>query len=292
MASTTRSAVSAAGRTIEASGTRDRRLLRTFLEQDRVRAGYAICDLDPAEFPRTRWGVAREGGQPISVVLEYLGLTPQPLFVMGDSAGIAQILRDVVRPRLVYLASDHSHVAEIGKIYRIDPGPPMIRMVATRATFRPHQEGTAMRLLPVEITDLNRLYGLGFTSWLPSDSIASGVYYGVRVNGRLVAAAGTHVISREARLAAVGNVMTAPDFRGKGFAKLATSAVTSELLGYCDEVVLNVRSDNPPAIAAYTAIGYKEHNRFEERLAHRRGAPWDSIVGQLRQLIQARKELS
>ena len=54
MASTTRSAVSAAGRTIEASGTRDRRLLRTFLEQDRVRAGYAICDLDPAEFPRTR----------------------------------------------------------------------------------------------------------------------------------------------------------------------------------------------------------------------------------------------
>ena len=148
-------------------------------------------------------------------MLEYGGLTPQPLFVMGDSAGIAQILRDVIRPRLVYLASDHSHLAEIGKIYRIDPGPPMMRMVATRATFRPHQEGTAMRLLPVEITDLNRLYGLGFTAWLPSDSIANGVYYGVRVNGRLVAAAGTHVISREARLAAVGNVMTAPDFRGR-----------------------------------------------------------------------------
>ena len=47
--------------------------------------------------------------------------------------------------------------------------------------------------------------------------------------------------------------------------------MTAELLRYCDEVVLNVRSDNPPAIAAYTAIGYKEHNRFEERLAHRRG---------------------
>ena len=113
----------------------------TFLEQDRVRAGYAICDLDPAEFPRTRWGVAREGGQLISVVLEYLGLTPQPLFVMGDSAGIAQILREVIRPRLVYLAGDHSHMAEIAKLYRIDPGPPMIRMVATRATFRPHEEG-------------------------------------------------------------------------------------------------------------------------------------------------------
>ena len=292
MATTTRGAVSAAGRTIEATATRDRRVLRTFLEQDRIRAAYAICDLDPSEFPRTRWGIAREAGQPISVVLEYLGLTPQPLFVMGDSAGIVQILRDIVRPRLVYLAADNRHLAEIGKLYRIDPGPPMVRMVATRSTFRPYAEGVALRLLPVEITDLNRLYGLGFTSWLPSDSIANGVYYGVRVNGRLVAAAGTHDISREARLAAVGNVMTAPDFRNRGFAKLATSAVTEELLRYCDEVVLNVRSDNPPAIAAYARIGYHEHSRFEERLAHRRGAPWDSIVGQLRALINARKELS
>lgn len=292
MATTTRSAVTAAGRTIEASSTRDRRLLRDFLERDRVRAAYAICDLDPAEFPRTRWGIAHEDGRPIAVVLEYTGLTPQPLFVMGDSAGITQVLRDVIRPRLVYLAADHSHLAEIGKLYRIDPGPPMIRMVATRSTFRPNSDGVALRLLPVEISDLNRLYGLGFTSWLPSDSIANGVYYGVRANGRLVAAAGTHVISREAKLAAVGNVMTAPEYRSRGLAKLATSAVAEELLRYCDEVVLNVRSDNPPAIAAYTAIGFREHCRFEERLSHRRGAPWDSIVGQLRQLMAARKELS
>ena len=46
-----------------------------------------------------------------------------------------------------------------------------------------------------------------------------GVYYGVRVDGRLVAAAGTHVISPTARLAVVGNVMTHVDFRGRGYAK-------------------------------------------------------------------------
>jgi ribosomal protein S18 acetylase RimI-like enzyme len=290
VATTTRSTV-LADRAITATASRDRNLLRAFLEQDRIRAAYAICDLDPSEFARTRWGVAHENGQPIAVVLEYTGLTPQPLFAMGDPQGIGQVLRDVVRPRLVYLAADPRHLTEIGRLYRIDPGPPMIRMVATRATFQP-VDGVALRLLPIEIQDLNRLYGLGFTSWLPSDSIANGVYYGVRVNGRLVAAAGTHVISREARLAAVGNVMTAPEYRGRGFAKLTTSAVTQELLRSCEEVVLNVRSDNPPALAAYTAIGYREHNRFEERLSHRRGAPWDSIVGQIRALIAAKKELS
>ena len=63
----------------------------------------------------------------------------------------------------------------------------------------------------------------------------------------LVAAAGTHVISRTARLAVVGNVLTHADFRGRGFATAVTGAVTAELLRSCDQVVLNVRADNPPA---------------------------------------------
>ena len=80
------------------------------------------------------------------------------------------------------------------------------------------------------------------------------------------------------RLAAVGNVMTHRDFRNRGYAKIVTGAVTQELLRFCDEVVLNVRADNPPALAAYRALGYHEHVRFEERLVHRRGTLWDSIV--------------
>ncbi|MDP8903879.1 MAG: GNAT family N-acetyltransferase [Chloroflexota bacterium] len=289
MAATARDKVGLAERTIEAAPTRDRALLRAFLERDRLRAAYAICDLDEREFGRTRWGVASADGQTIAVVLEYTGLTPQPLFVMGDSHGIVHVLREVVRPRLVYLAADAEHLPHVERVYRIDPGPPMIRMYVTRHSFNP-VSGVALRLLPAEITDLNRLYGLGFTAWLPPEAIANGVYYGVRVGGRLLAAAGTHVVSAEARLAAVGNVMTDPGFRNRGYAKLTTSAVTEELLQTCDEVVLNVRSDNPSAIAAYSALGYREYCRFEERLAHRRGGPWDSIVGQLRQLLATRKD--
>ena len=85
----------------------------------------------------------------------------------------------------------------------------------------------------------------------------------------VVAAAGTHVISREAGLAVVGNVLTHADHRGRGYAKAVTSAVTAELLRFCDQVVLNVRADNPPALQAYRRLGYREHVRFEERLVHR-----------------------
>ena len=77
------------------------------------------------------------------------------------------------------------------------------------------------------------------------------------------------MISRNARLAVVGNVLTHTDHRGRGYAKAVTSAVTAELLRFCDQVVLNVRSDNPPAIAAYRRLGYTEHCRFEERLIRR-----------------------
>jgi ribosomal protein S18 acetylase RimI-like enzyme len=289
MTTAARSGAAGVARAIEAAPTRDKRLLRTFLEQDRLRAAYAICDLDEKEFHKTKWGVAYEHGAPIAVVLEFGGLTPQPLFVMGDPEGVSAVLRDIIRPRIVYLAADEQNLPAAARHYRIDPGPQMVRMVVNRQTFRPIY-GPVIRLEPADIADLNRLYGLGFAGWLPSESIANGVYYGVRNAGRLVAAAGTHVISRDARMAAVGNVMTHHDFRGRGYAKATTSAVTQELLRMCDDVVLNVRSDNPPALAAYTAIGYFEHNRFEERLAHRRGGPWDSIVASFARALLRNKE--
>ena len=63
--------------------------------------------------------------------------------------------------------------------------------------------------------------------------------------------------------------MTHVDYRGRGYATAVTGAVTAELLRFCDQVVLNVRADNPPALQAYRRLGYREHVRFEERLVHR-----------------------
>jgi len=269
---------------LEIRATRDRELLGEFLETDRLFAAYAICDLDEREFGRTRWGVALDSGRPVAVALEYTGLSPQPLFVMGDKDGVSAVLRDVIRPRAAYLASRPELLEAVDHVYRVEPGPAMVRMAVDRASFRP-AAGAPTRLVAADVGELNKLYDLGLTSWLPSESVANGVYYGIRVGGHLVAAAGTHVVSREMGLAAVGNVLTQRDFRGRGYAKSVTGAVTAELLRFCEQVVLNVRSDNPPALAAYSALGYREHTRFEERLVHRRGTLWDSIIEPFRRFI-------
>jgi ribosomal protein S18 acetylase RimI-like enzyme len=266
----------------------DKAILREFLESDRLLAAYALCDLEEREFARTRWGGAFDGDRLVSIALEYSGLTPQPLFVMGKPDGVEAILRDVVRPRAAYVATLAETLPAVESLYRLDPGPPMVRMWVDRSRFRPFP-AEVRRLLPSDIGDLNRLYQLGFASWLPSSAIAEGVYYGMRVGGRLVAAAGTHVISRQARLAVVGNVLTHVDYRGRGYATAVTGAVTADLLRTCDQVVLNVRSDNPPALQAYRRLGYAEHVRFEERLAHRLGSPWPDLTAPLRRFF-SRKE--
>jgi len=90
-------------------------------------------------------------------------------------------------------------------------------------------------------------------------------------------------------MAVVGNVLTHVDYRGRGYATAVTGAVTAELLRSCDQVALNVRSDNPPALAAYRRLGYAEHVRFDERLVHRLGSPWPDLAAPLRRLF-ARKE--
>jgi RimJ/RimL family protein N-acetyltransferase len=276
-------------RTLVARSTADRGLLRSFLERDRLFAAYALCDLEDREFQRTRWGVALEDGEPVAVGMEYFGLTPQPLFVLGRNDGIEVVLGEILRPRAAYVSALPASLAAVGQHYRVDPGPPMVRMWVDRARFRPFPSDVH-RLLPIEIGELNRLYQLGFGSWLASSSVAEGVYYGIRVNGRLVAAAGTHVISPQARMAVVGNVFTHADYRGRGYATAVTGAVTSELLRSCDQVVLNVRSDNPPALQAYGHLGYTEHTRFEERLIHRAGSPWSDIAAPIRRLFAARRE--
>jgi ribosomal protein S18 acetylase RimI-like enzyme len=276
-------------RSISARQVADRDALRAFLDRNRLFAAYALCDLEDREWARSHWGGAWRDDELIAVALEYAGLSPQPLFVMGEGEGIEAILRHVIRPRVAYVAALPADLPAVEQQYRVDPGASMVRMWVDRTHFRPFP-ADIRKLLPADIGELNRLYGLGFASWLPASSISEGVYYGMKVGGQLVAAAGTHVISASARLGVVGNVLTNHQFRGRGYATAVTGAVTAELLRTCDQVVLNVRSDNPPALNVYRRLGYQEHCRFEERLIHRLGPPWADLPSALRRFFP-RKEI-
>jgi ribosomal protein S18 acetylase RimI-like enzyme len=283
MAAVSRDGVVSEGR-LAVRSTRDRVLLRELLRSDRLFAAYALADTDDREFGRTRWGVAFSASRPVAVVMEYRGVSPQPLFMMGEPAGIGAILRDIIRVRVAYASMLPPSVPAVRAHYRVDAPAPMVRMAVDSHTFRP-VVGEAVRLDQGDTQHLNRLYQLGFNAHLPEEAVAAGIYYGIRRGTRLIAAAGTHVIGPDVGIAAVGNVYTHREYRGQGLAKVVTSAVTAELLRECDTIVLNVRADNPPALSAYRALGYRAVTEFEERLIHRQASLWDSIVGPIRALV-------
>jgi ribosomal protein S18 acetylase RimI-like enzyme len=265
VASTTRSRVRAVS---------DRDEIAAFLRTDRLYAAYALGDLDGPNRHRVAWGMAHDdSGRPTALVMHHEGLVPQPLFLMGTPDGCRSILERVLKPRDAYVQGTELHELAIRDLYDLDRPVLMSRMAVDRDGFVPFA-GPADRLSALDIDDLNRLYQLGFRAGFPASVVEEGVYYGIRVRGRLVSAAGTHAVNPRERIAVVGNVMTHGDFRGHDFAKMVTSAVTAELLDRVDDVTLNVHADNAPAIAAYARLGYRTHCQLVERLAHRRSGSW------------------
>jgi ribosomal protein S18 acetylase RimI-like enzyme len=255
-------------------GVGDRSEIAAFLRADRRYAAYALGDLDGPNRARLAWGMAYDdAGHPTALVMHHEGLVPQPLFLMGAPDGCRAVLESVIRPRDAYLQSTEELEAALRDLYELDAPTRMLRMVADRETFEPFA-GPAERLTALDIDDLNRLYQLGFRAGFPASAVEDGVYYGVRVRGRLVSAAGTHAINAREGIAVVGNVMTHADFRGHDFAKMVTSAVTADLLDRVPDVALNVHADNEPAVAAYTRLGYRTHCHLVERLVRRRTGGW------------------
>ena len=251
----------------------DRGEIAAFLRTDRLYAAYALGDLDGPNHQRVAWGMAYEGGAPVALAMHHEGLVPQPLFLMGEPAGCRQILESVLKPRDAYFQSTAPLSRAAAALYDLEPPIAMLRMVTDRATFRPFA-GPAERLSALDVEELNRLYQLGFRAGFPANVLEEGVYYGVRVRGRLVSAAGTHAINAREGIAVVGNVMTHVDYRGHDFAKMVTSAVTAELLDRVPDVTLNVHADNVPAVAAYARLGYRTHCEMVERLGRRRAGGW------------------
>jgi ribosomal protein S18 acetylase RimI-like enzyme len=255
----------------------EREEIATFLRTDRLYAAYALGDLDAASRRRAAWGMAYGAdGLPHGVAMQHLGLPPQPLFLMGDPDACRAILATEVRPRYAFVQARHDLAPAFNDLYRVDLPAALLRMVVDRASFEPYLGG-AERLVPADIGDLNRLYQLGLGAGFPASILEDGVYYGVRVGGRLVAAAGTHVINDREGIAVVGNVLTHVDYRGQGHAKAVTSGVTTDLLARVPDVALNVYADNAPAIAAYARLGYREYCRLGEWVAYRRAGGWDLI---------------
>ena len=80
--------------------------------------------------------------------------------------------------------------------------------------------------------------------------------YGIFKEDKLVSYAGSFIQLPQVWL--IGGVYTDPEHRNKGYATIATSAITEEALKTAEAAALFARSDNHPAVRAYEKIGFRK----------------------------------
>lgn len=83
-----------------------------------------------------------------------------------------------------------------------------------------------------------------------------GTFWGIRVDGRLVAMAGQRM--RQPGFAELSGLCTHPDFQGRGFGKLLFRYVAGEISARDETAYLHAYTTNTSAIALYEALGFRQ----------------------------------
>lgn len=234
--------------------------IRAILRRDPAWCVYALGDLSAEMFPKTEWFTPD-----LSLVLKDYGTSI--LFAMG-AGSVREALDAVTWPVHLQVRGDALEV--IAQQVRIDGTREMWRMIQARERAV-HADDRAIRLGEADVQALQLLYADGEGSGESPDffypaMVTRGAFFGVYEYRDLVAAAGTHLVSRDEGAAALGNIYTRRDRRGRGLARIVTNAVIDNLRDI-DTIGLNVRADNAAAIRLYESLGFVRYCQFYEALA-------------------------
>lgn len=142
-------------------------------------------------------------------------------------------------------------------------GPHLKLAILDKAILSPSPD--VVQLDQSNLTELDSLYDTepGAAFFLP-DMLSDGLWVGIRHEGRLLAAGGTHLLSVKTKVAALGGVFTRPDARGRGLGTQITSQLVGRLMDEGFLVGLNVRTDNLIARRIYRNLGFEQIHEYEE----------------------------
>ncbi|MGH2627077.1 MAG: GNAT family N-acetyltransferase, partial [Anaerolineales bacterium] len=214
---------------------------------------YALADLDPEHARYARW-LTGEG----ALVLIYSGLTPPVLFAHGDPGAVFQLLAEAPPAQYQYTLLP-THRALLGRRLRPHKEMRMWRMALRPSDFRPEADPRAVRLEARELPEIEAMFAghPDRPDAFHPRQLDQGTFYGIREAGVLAAVAGVHVRSLLAGVAAIGNVFTLPQARGRGLGGAVSSAVVADVLKVgVATIVLNVAMDNSPALRVYRRLGF------------------------------------
>jgi ribosomal protein S18 acetylase RimI-like enzyme len=239
---------------------------RRFLRRDLPLWAWPLCTLGPREWPYVRLWVededrADEAARTGLWVFDHPGWGGG-VQAFGEVEVLEQMLRSVMLPSRAFVRMLPPARDLLTARYRFDWLEPIVRMHVTPETLRMPPKTELVE--PLDQTDAGALAVL-YAVWPESRFQASRLrqgyqYVGIRDGSKIVAVAEHVLAARDDGLAVIQGVLVEPAWRGRGLAGAVTAALTARLFADgATDVVLDVRDNNLPALAAYARIGYRRH---------------------------------
>jgi ribosomal protein S18 acetylase RimI-like enzyme len=232
---------------------------------------YLIGDLDDFYWPHTEWFAAYDLGRIQAVALLYKGMNTPSLLLYsdGDLFFHSELLQSIknnlpeefnvhLSPGLIDVLGKEKILKDYGHSYR---------MILSRSPVAVIKDNNIRRLNADDLAMMRELYEISYReNWFDGRMVETGKYFGYFNGDRLTGIAGVHVCSKEYRIAALGNIATHPDYRGRKIGYMLTTVLCSDLKNDVDIIGLNVKSDNQAAIKCYTNAGFEIRSSYNEFL--------------------------
>jgi len=244
--------------------------IERFLRRNTFLHIYSIGDLDDFFWENTIWYALKNGDEIREIVLLYtalemptlLALTEPPIREMGNF--LESLLSLLPRKFYAHLTEGLRGVFDAN--YDVVCHGTYYKMGLTdKSQLQTVDTSEVFRLSSSDLEEIQGLYRISYPgNWFDRRMLETLHYYGTRRDEKLVGVAGVHVYSEKYKVAALGNVTTHPQYRGKGVATACCAKLCRELLKSVDHIGLNVKSDNTSAIASYHRLGFEPIATYEE----------------------------
>lgn len=248
-------------------------VIEAFARRDVALHVYELGDLDPFFWPRTRWWGLTSNDELLAIALLYDGGDPPTLLALGrdDDGAIARLLgqlRDRL-PERVYAHLSPGLADTLAPRFAAEHHGRHLKMsLVDRALTTEVDTSDVRALTSADLPALRDLYARAYPgNWFDARMLATGRYFGIADGDTLVCVAGVHVYAPKHGAAALGNVTTGPERRGRGLARRATARLCRALLDDGIETIgLNVLADNTPAIRCYERVGFRVDAEYDEAM--------------------------
>ncbi|BEP16882.1 hypothetical protein PYJP_02340 [Pyrofollis japonicus] len=200
------------------------------------------------------------------VMLWYSGYGTAAIHVWGNGVKLLSLveLKPTTEKLIVHLPRwSNEEVKSISdflreKGYEVVTSRVYYDMVLREEWFKPFVLGQVTRLKQHHadiFAEAMRRQGYNIGLNTARELLKSWRCYAIIIEGRIASMACRYLMLPE--VGCVGNVYTEPIYRGRGYAKAVTSAISHDIVASGATALLHVESGNEPAIRAYKRIGYR-----------------------------------